>query len=82
MDLQDSVQGSLQNPADLHRFAKIENLGPNQSEPTTPFSPPDDVVGYFFHMNIYCSLHSMNVFSPNVSFSEVRDGDFNGVLGE
>ena len=27
MDLQDSVQQSLQNPADLHRFAKIENLG-------------------------------------------------------
>ena len=32
MDLQDSVQRSLQNPAeknsaDLHRFAKIENLG-------------------------------------------------------
>ena len=27
MDLQESVQRSLQNPADLHRFAKIENLG-------------------------------------------------------
>ena len=27
MDLQDSVQRSLQNPAYLHRFAKIENLG-------------------------------------------------------
>ena len=27
MDLQDSVQRSLQNPADLYRFAKIENLG-------------------------------------------------------
>ena len=32
MDLQDSVQRSLhnpaeKNPADLHRFAKIENLG-------------------------------------------------------
>ena len=27
MDLQDSVQPSLQNPADLHRFAKIKNLG-------------------------------------------------------
>ena len=27
MDLQDSVQRSLQNPADLHRFTKIENLG-------------------------------------------------------
>ena len=25
MDLQDSVQRSLQNPADLHRFAKIGN---------------------------------------------------------
>ena len=27
MDLQVSVERSLQNPADLHRFAKIENLG-------------------------------------------------------
>ena len=27
MDLQDSVQRYLQNPADLHRFAKIKNLG-------------------------------------------------------
>ena len=27
MDLQDSVQRSLQNPVDQHRFAKIENLG-------------------------------------------------------
>ena len=27
MVIQDSVQRSLQNPADLHRFAKIENLG-------------------------------------------------------
>ena len=27
MELQDSVQRSFQNPADLHRFAKIENLG-------------------------------------------------------
>ena len=27
MDLQDSVQRSLQNPADLHRFAKIGNPG-------------------------------------------------------
>ena len=27
MDLQDSVQRSLRNPADLQRFAKIENLG-------------------------------------------------------
>ena len=33
MDLQDSVQRSLQNPAEeSHRFAKIENLGgPAQS---------------------------------------------------
>ena len=29
MNFQDSVQRSLQNPADLHRFAKIENLGPS-----------------------------------------------------
>ena len=27
MNLQDSVQRSLQNLADLHRFTKIENLG-------------------------------------------------------
>ena len=37
MDLQDSVQRSSQNlqkksnPADLHRFAKIENLGNNHT---------------------------------------------------
>ena len=29
INLQDSVQRSLQNPADLHRLAKIENLGNN-----------------------------------------------------
>ena len=27
IDLQDSVQRSLQNAAELHRFAKIKNLG-------------------------------------------------------
>ena len=27
MDLQDSVQRFLQNPADLQRIAKIENMG-------------------------------------------------------
>ena len=34
MDLQDSVQRSLQNPADLHRFAKIENLGSLRPTPS------------------------------------------------
>ena len=32
MDLQDSVQRSLQNHADLHRFAKIGNLGTNWNQ--------------------------------------------------
>ena len=27
VDLEDAVQRSLQNPADLHRFAKIGNMG-------------------------------------------------------
>ena len=42
MDLQDSVQRSLQNPAeknpaDLHRFAKIENLGITYFKTQTKF---------------------------------------------
>ena len=40
MVLQDSVQRSLQSPADLHRFAKIENLGCLLTPPVVRMGAP------------------------------------------